>query len=193
MSRESASAVPQPSAFVAGMAAGDDRALGALYDAYGHVAYGLAFAITGAQATAEAAVLQAFTEAWRSASSFDASRTSVLTWLTSIVRRVALGVAGPVALAATGNSGDRGDRGADGRAGMTTSSTPVGQALRALSAVQQQVIELSYYRGLTVGEIAAQLGEPESSVRELLRSAMQELRSALAGGVAFEDHTVTRA
>ena len=33
-----------PPSLVAGIVAGDDRALGALYDAYGQVAYGLAFA-----------------------------------------------------------------------------------------------------------------------------------------------------
>ena len=38
---------------VAGLVVGDDRALGALYDAYGHVAYGLALAITGVQTSAE--------------------------------------------------------------------------------------------------------------------------------------------
>lgn len=190
MSRGPASAIPQPSALVAGMAAGDDRALGALYDAYGHVAYGLAMAITGAQATAESVVSQAFAEAWCSASSFNASQTSALAWLTSIVRRIALRVSCPDPRVSPKVSGDRP---ANGGAGAISSSTPIGQALRRLTAVQRQVIELSYYRGLTVGEIASQLGEPESGARELLRSAMQELRAALAGGAILEDHVVTRA
>jgi RNA polymerase sigma-70 factor (ECF subfamily) len=188
MSRDSTSSLPRPSALVAGMAAGDDRALGALYDAYGHTAYALAFAITGAQATAESVVSQAFAEAWRSASAFNASGTSVLAWLTSIVRRTALQARGPETRASRVSSGDR-----VASAVSISMTSAAGHALQRLSAAQRQVLELSYYRGLTVGEIAAQLGEPESGTRELLRSAMQELRSALARGAISDEPVVTRA
>ena len=187
MSRDSTSAIPQPSALVAGMAAGDDRALGALYDVYGQTAYALAFAITGAQATAESVVSQAFAEAWRSASSFHANGTSVLAWLTSIVRRMALRAGSPEPRTPRKGTGDRA-----GTESVAVAS-PIGRALHGLSAAQRQVLELSYYRGLTIGEIASQLGEPETGTRELLRSAMQELRSALAGTAAFDEHVVTRA
>jgi hypothetical protein len=54
MSRTSkSSAESPPSALVVGMAARDERALGAFYDAYGHVSYGLALAITGRETSAE--------------------------------------------------------------------------------------------------------------------------------------------
>lgn len=171
------------------MAAGDDRALGALYDAYGHVAYGLAFAITGAQMSAESVVAESFAEAWRTAASFDASQTSALAWFTSIVRRNALGLRkneSQAVVRSTKSGGDRGVR-------LTNAPTPVGQALNTLTASQREVIELSYFRGLTVGQIAAHLGEPETGARELLRSAMQELRATLSGSASFEEHVVTRA
>jgi RNA polymerase sigma-70 factor (ECF subfamily) len=166
------------------MAAGDDGALAVLYDSYGHVAYALAFAITGVQERAEGAVCQAFAEAWRSAASFDVRQTSVRAWLTSFVRRAAL--------KRTARSSNR--RNPD-RPVWSASVCPVGDALRSLTSVQQQVIELSYYRGLSVGEIAAHLGEPESGTRELLRSAMHELRTALDGGcrTPFDEHVMTRA
>ena len=72
-----------PAALVARIAVGDERALAALYDAYGHVAYALALAITRAPASAERVVVEAFGEAWRAASAFDGKRTSVLAWLTA--------------------------------------------------------------------------------------------------------------
>ena len=163
---------------VAGMIAGDDHALGALYDAFGSVAYALALAITGSAEAAERVVTDAFAEAWRSASSYDSTRSSVAAWLTSIVRRTALGLIQnkPQSVAAKFVDGD---------------PTAVGEALRSLTGVQREVIELSYYRGLTVVQIAAHLGEPESGTRELLRTAMQQLRSALSTG-AIEDHLVSR-
>lgn len=170
---------------VTGMAAGDDRSLGALYDAYGQVAYGLAFTITGTAAAAESVVAAAFAEAWRTAGSFQAGRTSVLAWLTAIVRRCALRATGGVKVA----------RRIEAEVEMRAAATPcpMRDALRALTTPQQNVIELSYYRGFTVAEIATELGEPESGARELLRSAMQELRTTLSGGTSFEEHVVTRA
>jgi RNA polymerase sigma-70 factor, ECF subfamily len=173
MCRAAKALVKNPSTLVARMAAGDDRALGALYDAYGHVAYGLAFAITGTRATAESVVSDSFAEAWRTAS------------LTAIVRRKALAA----------SSFDRVHPTSEFACAAAGSTSPrsVGEALRSLSATKRQVIELSYYRGLTIGQIAAHLGEPESGARELLRSAMNELRSALAGCAVLDDHAVTRA
>ena len=176
------------STIVTRMASGDERALAALYDAYGHVSYALALAITGAQSTAESVVSEAFAEAWRSATSFDVGRTSVLAWLTAIVRRAAL--------RATSDGRGRGanvER--DNSQFWARSAYPVSDAVRALSSAQRQAIELSYYRGLSVREIAKQLGEPESSARELLRSAMHELRQALGpdASAAFDERVVTRA
>lgn len=178
-----------PSTLVARMAAGDDLALGELYDVYGHVAYALAVAIAGSQADAETVVAQAFAEAWRSASSFDLARTSVLAWVTSIVRRTALRVRRGAA------SNERTTRSGAPRAVWSSAGCPIAEAVRSLTAVQQQVIELSYYRGLTVRQIAAQLGEPESGARELLRSAMQELRTALGAGrdSRLDEHAMIRA
>ena len=161
------------------MAIGDDGALGALYDAFGSVAYALAFAITGSANAAEGVVTDAFAEAWRSASAYDSTRSSVAAWLTSIVRQRAL--------RRTENKPPR-----TGMKFVEGEATAVGEALRSLTGVQREVIELSYYRGLTVGQIAAHLGEPESGTRELLRTAMQQLRSALSPGAIHEDHLVSR-
>ena len=185
MNASMSSSSATPSALVARMAAGDEHALAALYDAYGNVAYALAFAITRAQEAAEAAVSRAFAEAWRSASSFDGTRSSVLAWLTAIVRGTALRTK-PMPLPQPEP---------DDRKVWTTGVGPIGNAVGSLSSEKQRVIELSYYRGLTVAEIAAQLGKPESGARELLRSAMQELRTALGSdaGVAFDERVVTRA
>ena len=178
-----------PARLIARLVAGDERALGALYDAYGPVAYGLAFAITGAEAVAESVVSESFAEAYHAAASFDASRTSVLAWLTAIVRRRAL------------ERGKSAGRAVNANRVMDAVESPTGprpvvEALRMLTASQRQVIELSYYRGFTLRQIATHLGEPETGARELLRSAMHELRAALsgiAGRAIHEDQVVTRA
>jgi RNA polymerase sigma-70 factor (ECF subfamily) len=175
---------PLATTIVARMVAGDDRALGALFDAFGSVAYALALAITRAPDAAESVVSEAFAEAWRTASSYDSRRASVAAWLTSIVRRIALRTG-------TGKPVQRTSAGLICYAESET--TVVGEALRSLTEVQREVVELSYYRGMTVRQIAAHLGKPESGARELLRSAMQQLRSALSSAAALEDPLVTRA
>ena len=108
-----------PSTLVIRMAGGDDGALASLYDAYGHVVYALALAITGAEPVAESVVSQAFGEAWRSASAFDV-RSSVLAWLTAIVRRMALRAA-----SAAPASPERRSDAADSRHGPATTANPV--------------------------------------------------------------------
>ncbi|MGH7538848.1 MAG: RNA polymerase sigma factor, partial [Gemmatimonadales bacterium] len=72
------------------MAAGEDRALGELYDRYGRTVYALALAIVREPADAEEVVVDAFGQAWRSAASFDPGRGSVGAWLATIARTRAL-------------------------------------------------------------------------------------------------------
>ena len=75
---------------VAEAARGEERAIGQLYDRYGAVLYAVAYRIVGQRADAEEVVLEAFAQAWREASRFEAGRGSVAGWLTMIARSRAL-------------------------------------------------------------------------------------------------------
>src|SRR3989442_15933164 len=72
------------------MAAGDDRALGELYDRHAATAYALALAIVGEPADAEEGVADAFGQMWRTSAQFDPARGSVPAWLAPITRTRAL-------------------------------------------------------------------------------------------------------
>src|SRR5438094_1934974 len=88
-----AAARPSPAAdgeLVARAAAGDERAIGQLYDRYGAVLFAVAYRIAGQRADAEEVVLEAFAQAWREAPRFEAGRGSVAGWLTTIARSRAL-------------------------------------------------------------------------------------------------------
>src|SRR4029453_15429032 len=70
------------------IASGDQDALGALYDRFGRVAYGLAFRVLRDQALAEDAVQEAFLAVWRSAEGYRGERGKGATWvLTPVPRR----------------------------------------------------------------------------------------------------------
>ncbi len=180
------------SALVAQAAAGDERALGELYDRYGGMAFSLACAIVGEHADAEEVVADAFAQVWRSASSFDPSRGSVAAWLATIVRTRALDLVRSrkrrarvleeaavvtdegetLVLAPTLESPDRG-------AELTETSIIVRKSLAELPPPQRKVIELAYFGGLSQSEIAAHLSEPLGTVKTRMRAGMEKLRQAL--------------
>jgi RNA polymerase sigma-70 factor, ECF subfamily len=184
--------VPVPDSQLVGrMAAGEDAALGDLYDRYGKMVYALALAIVREPADAEEVVVDAFGQAWRQAGSFDATRGSVAAWLATIARSRALdtirargrrvraheraallsdeGLAAPITAA-----GDPA-RGVE----RTETRRLVSQALAALPGPQRTAIELAYFEGLSQSEIAERLAEPLGTVKTRIRSGMEKLRGLL--------------
>ena len=177
---------------VSRMAAGEDAALGDLYDRYGRTVYALALAIVREPADAEEVVVDAFGQAWRSAASFDAARGSVGAWLATIARTRALdtvrargrraraheraallsddGVAAPIAT--TGSDPSRAVELGDAR-------RLVSQALAVLSSPQRVAIELAYFEGLSQSEIAERLSEPLGTIKTRIRAGMEKLRGLL--------------
>jgi RNA polymerase sigma-70 factor (ECF subfamily) len=188
------------SELVARLAAGDEFALGELYDAYGGVAYSLAYAMTGDRRVAERVVEDAFLQARGEAHAFDAGRVSVVGWLTSLVRGRALAVcrARRVSAARRACWTLREQRPLEpshcenGVAGDTfhCRSTAARTALSALAGNERRAVELAYFGGLTIGELAATMEESESGVHRLLRSAMSRLRLTLSTGAATPDESV---
>lgn len=185
--------VPVPdSQLVSRMAAGEDTALGDLYDRYGRTLYALALAIVREPADAEEVVVDAFGQAWRSAATFDAGRGSVGAWLATIARSRALdtvrargrraraheraallsdeGVAAPIA--APGADPSRGVEYGEAR-------RLVSQALAALPGPQRTAIELAYFEGLSQSEIAERLAEPLGTIKTRIRTGMEKLRGLL--------------
>jgi len=181
------------SQLVSRMAAGEDGALGDLYDRYGRTVYALVLAIVREPADAEEVVVDAFGQAWRSAADYDAARGSVGAWLATIARSRALdmvrargrrvraieraaqqsgeGLAAPIA-----SSGPDPARGAE----RSEARVLVAQALAALPAPQRTAIELAYFEGLSQSEIAERLSEPLGTIKTRMRTGMEKLRALLS-------------
>ena len=180
-------------ALVERMAAGEERALGALYDRHGGMAYALALAIVREGADAEEVVADAFGQVWRSATQYDAGRGSVAGWLATITRTRALDLvrargrrtraveraarADPDGLATPlGTPADRADRQVERHEARRL----VTRSLAELPEPQRRVIELAYFGGLSQTEIAAELQEPLGTVKTRMRAGMEKLRGSLA-------------
>jgi RNA polymerase sigma-70 factor (ECF subfamily) len=172
------------------MAAGDEQALGTLYDRWQPIVYALAVRILGDRDEAEDVVEDTFWQLWRQAATYEASRGSVATWILTVARSRALdrrrsGLrrktdslddAKAPALAAVA------DRKAEDPAQASEASNTrqiVAAALADLPTEQREVVQLAYFRGLSQSEIAERINQPLGTIKTRVRLAMQKLRQQL--------------
>lgn len=161
---------------------GDDDALGALYDRFGRVAYGLALRILRDQALAEDAVQEAFLAVWRSADAYKRERAKPSTWILTVVHRRAVDLVrreerrrgeplddAPEAASAA----------VDEDVVLRDRRVAVQSALQQLSDDQRQALELAYYGGLTQSQLADRLGVPIGTVKSRMFAGLGRLRELL--------------
>jgi RNA polymerase sigma-70 factor (ECF subfamily) len=177
-------------AALARMARGEGDAVAELYDRHARPIYSLALRILGDATEAEDIVQEVFSQAWKQAARYNASRGAVGAWLLTLTRSRAI----DRLRAKRARPGDVSDeRVADQLvdAGppadlLVLSSEQVARvraALDELPLLQRAAIELAYYEGLTHAEIADRLEQPLGTVKTRIRLAMLKLRDVLAGTV----------
>jgi RNA polymerase sigma-70 factor (ECF subfamily) len=173
------------------MAAGDEAALGALYDRWSPLVHSVVMRVVGDAGDAEELVEETFWQAWRQAGRFDASRGGISGWLVVIARSRALDrvrLRGWQRAAATESSDAEGAaqlaevdvRGPLEAAEMDETRRIVRAALERLPAEQRETVEMAYFRGMSQTEIAAATGQPLGTVKTRARLALQKLREALS-------------
>lgn len=178
------------------VAAGDEEAVGLLYDRLGRSVYALCLRIVRDAGAAEELTQETFVRLWRSAASFDIERGRVSTWLLRIAHNLALNeirrrqsrpVVAPEVEWETAASVLADPASSDDPATATwmrERAEVVRRALAELPAPQRQAIELAFFGGLSQAEVAAALGDPLGTVKSRIRIGMQHLRERLlAAGV----------
>ena len=171
---------------IRGVAAGDQQALAALYDATSRTVYGLLLRILSDASAAEEVLLDVYTQVWRQAASYSRERGSAMAWLTTIARSRAIDrlrrgrqeqqrteALDPARQFAAGGASAEDDL----RAGEVRAV--VRRALDSLAPEQREVIELAYYGGMSHSEIAAARGLPLGTVKTRTRLGMMRLREML--------------
>jgi len=172
------------------IADGQLAALEELYDRYRTMAYSVAFRITNDAAVAEDVVQDGFVGAWRNASRYAEVRGSVKTWLLAIVHHRAID-----ALRRRRPASEPPDREDAPPAMLTLPDVwpevagrllrlEILAALRTLSDVQREAIELAYFGGLTQQEIAKKTGTPLGTVKSRMRLGLLAMRRSLLGAGA---------
>ena len=163
------------------VAQGNEKAFLAIYDRYASRVHALTLRILSDPMLAEEATQDTFLKLWNRAHLFSAERGSLLLWLLTIARRVALDrlrLEGRRPLLSDSNDlDDVWDQLPDGDSLSEENRwRSLYFAVQSLSLEHRQVIELAYYQGLSQSEIAETLGWPLGTVKTRLRAALEKLR-----------------
>jgi RNA polymerase sigma-70 factor, ECF subfamily len=163
-------------------------ALSKLYDRYSRTVYGVGLNILGDRSTVEELVQDVFLKVWRSAGTFDPSRSSFSTWLYRVTRSAAIDLYrkrahkvhpvpnGELHVAAARDFSEDPQKMVD----ESWLSWRVSRALEVLDAPHREVIELAYFGGLSQREISKRSGMPLGTVKSRTKSAFKRLRGELA-------------
>lgn len=172
------------------VAKGNSAALEALYDRHGSTVLGLALRIVDDRAAAEDILQETFWRVWKSADTFQPQRGSFTGWLFRIARNLAIDVyrrrnVRPQVMPDGEEGASRLDQTPDpdmdvaSQAQSAMEDQLVHSAVRSLSRVQRQVIEMAYFYGMTRQEIAEATGEALGTIHTRARLALQKLREEL--------------
>jgi RNA polymerase sigma-70 factor, ECF subfamily len=174
------------SGLVRSIAAGDQRALHALYERTSRLVFTLTVRITKSRETAEELTLDVFHDVWRRASSYDPEGGTVVGWLMNQARSRAIDrlrfeqrkkrlPSDPESPAQAPTAPGPHD---------TLDFREQGQVLRnaltLLTPNERQAIETAFFSGLSYSEVAARLNQPVGTVKTRVRSGLGKLRHALA-------------
>jgi RNA polymerase sigma-70 factor (ECF subfamily) len=168
------------------LAGGDPSALEQAFAAYGPRCNAIAYRVLHDDDRARDAVQEAFLSLWRHRGGLIVRSSGLLPWLSVVTRNAALGILraetarsrreSRVASAEIGG-GDPSERVIrQGDAGL------VRGALRELPREQRQVIELAYFRYLTLAQIAQQTATPLGTIKRRAQTAMRQLARRLSEG-----------
>ena len=174
---------------VQAIAAGDERALRALYEQTHRIVFTLTMRITGNRQTAEELTVDVFHDVWRRASTYDRASGSVIGWIMNQARsraidrlrfeqrqkRVPDHVDTDVTATPSASPHDALDARDQGRV--------LRHALKVLTEDERQAIEIAFFSELTYSEVATKLNQPLGTVKTRIRSGLEKLRQALGGGV----------
>lgn len=175
-----------PEVLIVLAAQGDQRAYARLYEYLSGPVHGKVNAVLCSPAQSEEVTQEVLLEIWRQAARFDPSRTArVLTWALTIAHRRAVDRV----------RSEQAFRNRQEKAALLEFRRPyddtgeaalsivdrdrVRGALRGLTALQRESIQLTYFCGLTCREAADRLGVAVGTVKTRIRSGMLRLRDAL--------------
>lgn len=149
------------------IARGDEAAFKLFYDATSGLLFGLLLRILGHTQTAEGVLTELYEEVRQKAARFGLQNERPVTWLIFIAHRRAL-----EHLCRTLNAQNQLSTAA---INITEQRKLIRAAMDSMSDVQQQIIEMSFFSGMTNREIAGEFDVSTETIAFELRQAMLQL------------------
>jgi len=161
----------------------DRAAFAALYDRTSPQLFGVAMRILRQREEAEDVLQECFVAVWDRADTYDAQKSSVMTWLLSILRHRAIDRRRRRAhmedrlgseeelLSLRASIGDDADRGAGLR--------ELYKCLQELESAPRRAVLLAYVYGYTHEELAQRLAAPTGTIKSWIRRSLDRLKRCL--------------
>jgi RNA polymerase sigma factor (sigma-70 family) len=172
-------------ALVAGLAAGDQDAASAFVRRFQRRVFGLARTIVTDDRAAEDIAQEAFVRAWKHAAAYDPRRGSVVGWLLTITRNLAIDavrVRRPIAIdpaVLLGYDQPSRDREPAEMAQLSEDTDRLRNALARLPEEQCRAIVLAGLLGYTAREVGEMEDIPLGTAKTRIRTALIRLRAVL--------------
>ena len=173
---------------------GDEKALEVLYDRYASAVMGFAYKILGNDDYAAEIVQETFIRIWDRCDRFQSDRGKFTTWMFGIARNLAIDNYRKLKIRPEAASSEsevlQMERASDSSSPIEESvaghiqNEKVQQLVQALPDKEREIIELSFFQGLTRVEIAQKTGIALGTVNSRARRAMQNLKSELQGALS---------
>jgi RNA polymerase sigma-70 factor, ECF subfamily len=178
--------------------AGDDAALAVLYDRYATLAMGMALKIVRDQNEAEDVVHDAFVAVVERVDQFRPERGSLIAWLVTMVRNLALDRARRRVRRAQITDDELrhepAERAPDPEqiSWLEREREAVRSAMSKLSPSQRETLEIAFFEGLSYPEIAARENVALGTVKSRAARALGALRAALDRAIEDEEDPSNR-
>lgn len=165
-----------------------ESALEEIYRRHGGAVFGLARRVLRDQRLAEDVAQEVFVRLWNAPEAFDPDRGTLRAFLLAQAHRRAVDV---VRAEEARRRREQRQEGEGSRSALMTDTLDrelwdltvaeeVRAALEELPSRERDAIELAYFGGLTYREVAAELDEPEGTVKSRIRAGLRRLRTQLA-------------
>lgn len=163
----------------------DQEAMVTLHSRYADLMFSIAYRVLEDSLTAEECVQDAFMKVWQSAGQYDTQRGTLVAWLIGITRNVAIDRLRQRGRQIPAPQQQLPDESETEMAYNLPNdwqdrerANGLRFAVQSLPAEQRQVIELSYFGGMSQSDISETLSLPLGTVKTRMRLGMQKLRDA---------------
>lgn len=157
--------------------AGDDRAMGLLYDHYADALYGVAIKVTHDETLAQDVLQESFLKIWKNAHKYDADKARLFTWLFRVVQNTAID-----AVRSRKRKTSKEVQSDDSSVYPILSTTyaiehlDIQEHANGLEDKYRVVIDALFFQGMTQQEASDELNIPLGTVKSRLKIGLRELR-----------------